>query len=97
MWLDDLAQSIANDWTGRPINVVYRDGVAYSLDNRRLAASKLLDIRVPVRVESLNDPRVAREFAIKDTGLKQGTEGRYIDVLHTNLRINLDGSITIKR
>jgi hypothetical protein len=46
--LDDLAISMAQGWKGDPLKVVDVGGSLVSLDNRRLAIAKMLDISVPV-------------------------------------------------
>ena len=45
-----------NGWQGEPLNVLYRDGVPTSMDNRRLLAARRAGIEVPVRVRSASDP-----------------------------------------
>jgi hypothetical protein len=95
MYLDDLIGNMGDyGWQGRPLNVVEIDGVLYSLDHRRLVAAKHLGLEVPVNVVDLADPKIAGEFARKSTGLRAGTQGLYIDVKGTNIRIDIDGNIT---
>jgi hypothetical protein len=48
--LDDLAQDMAQGWKRDPLRVLEVDGKLVSLDNRRLAAAKLLGIDVPVSI-----------------------------------------------
>jgi hypothetical protein len=69
--LDELAQDIAEGWKGDPIRVVEVDGKLVSLDNRRLAAAKLIDAEVPIERVSLDDPNVARVWRQRDGVLER--------------------------
>jgi hypothetical protein len=48
------------------------EGNLYSLDNRRLAAFKLLDIDVPVLIEDLSNPAILAEFTRKFSTITEG-------------------------
>ena len=70
--LDLLTQEIDNGYFRGTLRIVeYREQL-WSLDNRRLAAFKLLDRDVPVTVESLSDPDVYSEFLRKFTTTNYG-------------------------
>jgi hypothetical protein len=98
MYLDDLTGWLATDgFRGAPLNVVQIDGTYYSLDHRRLIAAKILNVEVPINILDLNDPKVMREFQRKRSGLELGTEGLYIDISGTSIRITVDGRITSAR
>jgi hypothetical protein len=60
------------------------EGKLYSLDNRRLAAFRLLDRDVPVTLVDLNNPNVHREFLRKFT---TPNDGLSIDVRGTGITI----------
>ena len=72
LFLDDLAQEIENGFFRGYIRVVEYEGNLYSLDNRRLAAFKLLDIDVPVLIEDLSNPAIQAEFARKFSTITDG-------------------------
>jgi hypothetical protein len=95
MYLDDLIGTMADyGWKGDPIDVVEKDGILYTLDHRRLAAAKVIGIGVPVNILDLSVVSVAREFRRKSSGLRAGTRGLYIDILGTDIRIDMNGNIT---
>jgi hypothetical protein len=48
--LDDFSQEIAQGWNGDPLRVLKIGNQLVSLDNRRLAVAKMLDIKVPVTI-----------------------------------------------
>jgi hypothetical protein len=56
-------------------------------------AAQQLGIDVPVNVVDLSNPEVATELARKSTGLQAGTQGFYMDIRGTGIRIFIDGSI----
>ncbi len=64
--IDDLAQDIAQGWRGGPLRVIEIDDHLVSLDNRRLAAAKLLDIEVPISRLSLDDLAVRTVWQQRD-------------------------------
>ncbi len=75
--VDDLAEGLRNG-TVRPedvpaIRIVDRDGVKYTLDNRRLAAFQQADMNVPARMATPQE--VARD-AFKFTTKNEGTSIR---------------------
>jgi hypothetical protein len=70
--LDTLTQEIDSGYFQGTLRVVKTGGKFYSLDNRRLAAFKLLDRDVPVTVVDLNVPKVLQEFFRKFTTLNDG-------------------------
>jgi hypothetical protein len=72
LYLDDLAQEIENGFFHGYIRVVEFEGNLYSLDNRRLAAFKLLDIDVPVLIEDLSNPAILAEFTQKFSTITEG-------------------------
>jgi RHS repeat-associated protein len=72
LYLDDLAQEIENGFFRGYIRVVEFEGNLYSLDNRRLAAFKLLDVDVPVLIEDLSNPAIQAEFARKFSTITEG-------------------------
>lgn len=80
-------------WSGAPLNVVEIEGVLYSLDHRRLAAAQIIGIDVPIKILDLSNPDVLRQFTNKSSGLRAGTQGLYIDVKKTGIRIHTDGTI----
>ena len=67
LMLDDLSQSMAQGWKGDPLRV-YHDatGRLVSLDNRRLAAAKILGIDVPVEILDPNLPSVSEIIRKRD-------------------------------
>jgi hypothetical protein len=88
LWLplDDLATDMAQGWKGNPLDVVtVADGSLVSLDNRRLAAAKLLDISVPIVIR---DPAsVWHKIANRDGIFNQ------IHIRGTNLNIDMFGNL----
>jgi hypothetical protein len=72
LYLDDLTQEIENGFFRGYIRVVEYEGNLYSLDNRRLAAFKLLDVDVPVLIEDLSNPAIQAEFARKFSTITEG-------------------------
>ncbi len=91
-YLDDLIGDIADyGWNGTPLNVIVKDGKIQSLDNRRLAAGKVLDIDVPVSIRNLNEKKWRKQFNRKKTGVDAGTGGLFIDIKGTGIPV-LDGS-----
>jgi RHS repeat-associated protein len=98
IYLDDLIGNMADyGYRGPPINVVEKDGKLYSLDHRRLVAAQILGIDVPIVVQDLSNRRISQEYNAKSTGLSTGTEGEYIDVKGTGIRIYRDGSVRFLR
>jgi hypothetical protein len=72
VYLDDLTQEIANGFFRGYLRVIEYQGNLYSLDNRRLAAFKLLDAMVPVKIEDLSNPAILEQFRGKLTTLTDG-------------------------
>jgi hypothetical protein len=70
--LDVLTQEIDNGYFRGTLRVVKFGGKFYSLDNRRLAAFKLLNHDVPVTLVSLDDPGILGEFTRKFTTINDG-------------------------
>ena len=85
--LDDLAQDIAQRWRGEPLRVVELEGKLVSLDNRRLAAAKLIGADVPIRRVSQEDPEIAKLIFQRD-GVRSS-----VLVRGTNLRIDVSGRV----
>jgi hypothetical protein len=56
------------------------DGNYYSLDNRRLAAFKLLDINVPVKIVQYNDATMGSKFTSVTNGLSIIVRGTGITI-----------------
>gem|GEM_PF-3121317 len=75
--LDTLTDEISNGFFQGYLRVTQYGGNLWSLDNRRLAAFKLLDINVPVKIVEFS--QVANEFAKKFTTV---TDGLYCDKGH---------------
>ncbi|MEW6179163.1 MAG: hypothetical protein AB1522_04470 [Chloroflexota bacterium] len=71
-YLDDLTNEIQNGFFRGYLRVVEYQGNLYSLDNRRLAAFKLLDEEIPVIIEDLSNPAIQSEFVRKFTTLTHG-------------------------
>ncbi len=82
--LDTLTQEIANGYFKGYIRVVEYANHLWSLDNRRLAAFKLLDESVPVKLLDISNPVVQAEFIRKFSTV---TEGLSIIVKGTGLEI----------
>jgi hypothetical protein len=80
--LDTLTDEISNGFFKGYIRVTQYGGNIWSLDNRRLAAFKLLDIDVPAKMVEYSE--VAAEFAKKFTTV---TDGLSIVVKGTNIII----------
>ncbi len=70
--LDTLTNEISNGYFRGSIRVVEYAGNLWTLDNRRLAAFKLLGYDVPVTIVSLNDPAIYNEFVEKFTTITDG-------------------------
>jgi hypothetical protein len=68
--LDTLTDEISNGFFRGYIRVTQYNGNLWSLDNRRLAAFKLLDIDVPAELMGFSE--VATEFAQKFTTTTDG-------------------------
>ena len=87
--LDDLSQDIAGGWKGDSLRVLEVDDKLVSLDNRRLAAAKLIDADVPIRKVSLSDPKIKRIWEQRD-GIYSSTKIRGTGY---NMRIDRTGRI----
>jgi RHS repeat-associated protein len=72
MYLDDLAQDMAQGWKGSPLRVLEIDGKLVSLDNRRLTIAKMLDIDVPVTI--------TRGFTVNDLKGRFGRDGIFTQI-----------------
>jgi hypothetical protein len=83
-YLDDLTNEIENGFFRGYLRVVQYQDKLYSLDNRRLAAFKLLDKEVPVIIEDLSNPVIQEEFTRKFTTI---TDGISIIIRNTGLII----------
>jgi hypothetical protein len=82
VYLDTLTDEISNGFFRGGIRVTEFAGKLWSLDNRRLAAFKLLDNDVPVKILPYAD--VAEEFAKKFTTI---TDGLSIIIRNTDIVI----------
>ena len=70
LMLDDLSQSMAQGWKGDPLRV-YHDatGRLVSLDNRRLAAAKIIGIDVPIELVDPTNNSILRIINKKRDGI----------------------------
>ena len=60
---DLRAGKVTPDQVGKPLQVVMYEGKPFSIDNRRLTAFNLAEVRdVPIEVVSLKDAGVAKRF-----------------------------------
>ncbi|MDW8215262.1 MAG: hypothetical protein RMJ55_17040 [Roseiflexaceae bacterium] len=85
--LDDLSQSIAGGWRGDPLRVIEFGDALVSLDNRRLAAARLIDAEVPIRRVSLADPEVQQLWERRD-GPRTS-----VRIRGTNMSIDVSGRV----
>ncbi len=85
--LDTLTDEIANGKFEGSIRVVKLLDQVYSIDNRRLAAFKLLDMDVPVKFVDLSDPDILYTF-VEHFTTPVSVNGEYILVRGTDVVIN---------
>jgi hypothetical protein len=88
--LDMLAGDIGSYGFRGAIDVVEIEGIMYSLDNRRLTVSKMLDIEVPVNRLDINDPKVLARF---NRVFTTDTEGLSIKIRGSEIRMSANGEI----
>ncbi len=91
--LDDLALDIDNGYFRGTLTVVEENGALWSINNRRLAAFKLLDHEaVPVTVYSANDPAWAATLNRYRT-TPPSVAGSAIEIRGTGIAINWRGEL----
>jgi RHS repeat-associated protein len=89
LFLDEFANLLAQSWSGAPLQVLTVEGKWVSINNRRLAVAKLLDVDVPVHnigivhfhelITKYHRDGIFSQVQIRGTGITIDMFGRYLE------------------